>query len=708
MSTSSRRPSVTGGVLVALIVGLGSLLGLSMTAAATADDAAIEARELWQERPARVIGLEVVEFDDDGRPEISHVDWVFSETRARKVIEESDGEVSWAVPMEIQGVPDDPLWNHQWAMRVVDAPAAWPTADGSGITVAVIDTGVLLTHPDLVGQLVPGRDIIADDDDPNDEHGHGTHVAGIIAAASNNQTGIAGAAPGTRIMPVRVLDSDGEGTSWHVAQGIIWAVDNGADVINLSLGGRDSLAVSEAVRYAIDNDVVVVAAAGNNGHQGNVASWPGADPNSLAVAAIDSSLRTASFSTRGSYIDVAAPGSRIVSTWMNNGYAYLSGTSMATPYVAAIAAAVRQNDPTLSELEVRNRITSTAIDLLPVGKDTTTGHGLATFPAALGLLETWSADPPSEVTAAVNYKDLVITTASSPATNLLGYQYERNGQVVALTTSRSLTERDLALTPAEHTYTVRAVSTAGTSGTPQTRTMIVDPPPAPTVSATSVGSVVDFSLSPSTGATRWFVYRDGVLIWAPSTAPTSFSLHSQPTGTRTYTVRASSPSGTSAFSDPVTLAASTTTTTTTTTPVPAASPEEPPPAQPSGDGFVGVTPARLADTRPGGRTIDNTGPAHTLTANTTLDIQITGRGNIPTNATAAALNVTVVNPTQAGYLTVYPCGATRPDASNLNYTAGQTIPNSVLTRIGTNGRICVYTDQTTDLIIDINGHFTER
>ncbi len=711
MTPDLRRTGSAGGVLAVVVAGLVALLGFSMTASAAPDDVAVEARELWQDRPARVIGLEVVEYDDEGRPEITHVDWVFSETRVRRVIEEFDGEINWAVPMHALTPAEDPLIGQQWALPVIDAATAWPSADGTGIVVAVVDTGVADDHPDLIGQLVTGRNIINGTDDPYDYHGHGTHVAGIIAASTNNGVGVAGAAPGARIMPVQVLSRTGAGTSSHVAQGIRWAVDNGADIINLSLGGGWSLAISDAVRYAVDNDVVVVAAAGNDGQKGNTASWPAADPNTLAVASVDPSLATSVFSTRGSYVDISAPGRSILSTHLNNSYANLSGTSMSAPYASAIAAALRQLEPDLTEHQVRDRLKTTAIDLPPVGKDTATGHGLVTFPAALGLVEAWSSPEPSALTSAVDYRDVIVSASTPSADHLLGIRLERGGEMVALANAPSLTDRDNALIAGDHIYTVRAISTSGTLGPEATLTVTIAPPPIPVITATASGQTVTVTMASNTDVDRWFIYRDGVLIESTPNASTQVILTQQPTHARTYTVRAGSNSGTSAFSNSVTLGDSTTTTTappppTTTTPPPPTT--APPPDTPTapGDGFSGLTPARLADTRPGGRTIDNTGPTQTLTANTITGIKVTGRGGVPTNATATALNVTVTNPTHDGYLTVYPCGTNPPDASNLNYTAGQTIPNAVITQIGTNGRICVYTNQTTDIIIDVNGHFS--
>src|SRR4051812_24818085 len=166
---------------------------------------------------------------------------------------------------------NDPLRPQQWGLDIIEADAAHATSTGEGAVVAVLDTGVLATHEDLGGRLLPGHDFIDKDDTPQDGNGHGTHVTGIVAADANNGVGIEGVAPGAMVMPIRVLDNDGSGTGEQVAQGIDYAVDHHADVINLSLGG-DALstvvggdeAYTKALQRALDAGIVVVAAAGND------------------------------------------------------------------------------------------------------------------------------------------------------------------------------------------------------------------------------------------------------------------------------------------------------------------------------------------------------------------------------------------------------------------------------------------------------------
>src|SRR5690606_7955394 len=196
------------------------------------------------------------------------------------------------------------------------------------------DTGVQLDHPDLAGGVTEGYNVVGDGP-PDDDVGHGTHVAGVISAAVNNREGVAGMSWYNKVMPIKVLDSSGTGTTYSVAEGLIWAVDHGAKVINMSLGNYASAEfLHDAIRYAYDHDVVLIAASGND--DTDRPGFPAAYPEVSAVAATDANGRKASFSNYGDYIGVAAPGDNIPSTYPGNQYAALSGTSMASPHVAAL------------------------------------------------------------------------------------------------------------------------------------------------------------------------------------------------------------------------------------------------------------------------------------------------------------------------------------------------------------------------------------
>ncbi|MDX1657633.1 MAG: S8 family peptidase [Nitriliruptorales bacterium] len=300
----------------------------------------------------------------------------------------------------------DPYRPQQWWLDQIGAPTAWETATGGGVVIAIVDTGVDLTHPDLVEQFtrdadgrVFGLDLIDGDDHPQDEQGHGTMVAGIAAAAVNNGVGVASVAPDARIMPIRVLDEDGSGEGDDVDEGIRWAVDNGADVINLSLEAQEIApgagvlqAPTDAVRYAWERGVVVVAAAGNSSNP--FTDYP---PNSpvVLVGATDRNDRKAEFSDSGRRDAVMAPGVDIISTWCDTQrgtqpcderrerrYGEGDGTSFSAPQVAGAIALLRAQG--LDHRQAVDRVRSTAEDLGPEGPDTETGVGRLDVAAAVG------------------------------------------------------------------------------------------------------------------------------------------------------------------------------------------------------------------------------------------------------------------------------------------------------------------------------------
>ena len=278
--------------------------------------------------------------------------------------------------MKVQGLfaPNDPYWNMQWGPKKIEADWAWNATVGDpSVLVAVVDTGIYYTHPDLTANYVAlGYDWVNNDNDPIDDHGHGTHCAGIIAATINNSIGITGLAQ-VRIMAEKVLDSGGGGYWDWVANGIINATDCGAKIISMSLGGYgDSELVHDAVRYAYEAGVLVIAAAGNDNT--NTKLYPAGYDEVIAVAATDQYDNKASFSNWGDWIELAAPGVDIYSTvpW---GYESWSGTSMACPHVSGIAALVWSQYPTKTRDWVRLWLRYTADDLGDEGFDVYYGYG---------------------------------------------------------------------------------------------------------------------------------------------------------------------------------------------------------------------------------------------------------------------------------------------------------------------------------------------
>ena len=261
------------------------------------------------------------------------------------------------------GGENDPLRSQQWALDKVSFEKAWAVTHGQGVKVAVVDSGVEADHQELTGSVLPGIDYVkAGSDGRIDPNGHGTHVAGVIAAHVNNGVGIAGAAPDVKILPVRVLDAGGGGVASNVAKGVIWAADHGTRVINLSLGGGEAAGIQQAIQYANSQGDVVLAAGGNNGEAGNAPMYPAAYPEAIAVAAVDTDRSHPAFGNTGNYLDVAAPGVGIVSLWGSSPTAYASatGTSMATPFASAEAALIIAANPRLSSVRVTQILESTA------------------------------------------------------------------------------------------------------------------------------------------------------------------------------------------------------------------------------------------------------------------------------------------------------------------------------------------------------------
>lgn len=246
-------------------------------------------------------------------------------------------EQDFVVSVAFDNPPNDPDYDRQWALPHIQAEIAWNEMDDlNAITVAVIDTGVCMSHEDLVGRVLDkGYDFVDNDDDPEDVFGHGCSVAGIIAANIDNGIGIAGFAPNSSILPVRVLGPSGSGSMADVAAGIVYAADNGADIINLSLGSMvGSQVTQDAVNHAIAKGVTVIASAGNSG--GDLPGFPARYENVVAVGAIDPNGGRSSFSNKGG--DIWAPGRDVHTIFLDNGYKALNGTSFSAPYVAAMAA----------------------------------------------------------------------------------------------------------------------------------------------------------------------------------------------------------------------------------------------------------------------------------------------------------------------------------------------------------------------------------
>ncbi|HJV44538.1 MAG TPA: S8 family peptidase [Bacillota bacterium] len=283
-------------------------------------------------------------------------------------------------------LPDDPLYKrYQWNLPSIKAEQAWDISQGKpGVIVAIVDTGVDTSHEEFKDKLVPGYNVLMDTNNPMDDNGHGTHVAGIISANTNNNVGVAGVSWNNQIMPVKAIGAEGAGSSFDIAKGIKWATDHGARVINMSVGNYHPSAVLEdAIHYAYNKGVVMVAASGNDNT--NQPSYPASYPEVLSIAAVDDQQNRATFSNFGDSVGVAAPGVDIASTYIYNEYAALSGTSMACPHVAGLAGLILSVNPSLTNKDVVSIIEQSATDLGDPGKDPMYGYGLININKALQM-----------------------------------------------------------------------------------------------------------------------------------------------------------------------------------------------------------------------------------------------------------------------------------------------------------------------------------
>ena len=307
---------------------------------------------------------------------------------ARAVLASLPGVVAVEPDVRLRALvsPGDSRYGEQYGPQQMGFPAAWAAVGhgSSDVVVAVLDTGLRKTHQDFQSSRIrPGRDYSNGDSDPNDDCGHGTHVAGTVAATTDNGVGVAGMSQAT-ILPMKVLSPIGfiinvtcSGSTSDIAAAIVDSTDQGAKVISMSLGGGGSTTLRNAVDYAWNHGVLVVAASGNDGGNDNV-SYPAAYDNAIAVGALTSSKTRASYSDGGPELDVMAPGSNVISTYNSNdsSYSSLSGTSMATPHVAGALALAAGCNPDATNVQLRDALYATAEDLGPAGRDDAHGHGL--------------------------------------------------------------------------------------------------------------------------------------------------------------------------------------------------------------------------------------------------------------------------------------------------------------------------------------------
>lgn len=341
--------------------------------------------------------------------------------------------------------PNDPKFSKQWALKKMGVTEAWDIQSHEPTTVAVLDSGVEKDHEDLKDNLLTGKHFyvdnkgqLKDDNDYSDEIGHGTHVSGIIAAVSNNGVGVAGVSPYTRILPVKIVGDFGIDDA-SIAAGIKYASDKGAQVINMSLSGPDkSEVLVDGVSYAYSKGCTIVAASGNEGDF-LIREYPAALDHVIAVGATDRSPEAstseyiAPFSSAGDYIDVCAPGTRILSTYPTGSYYYESGTSMATPGVVGVAALIKSKNPSADPDTVEKILEWTSLDLGDPGRDQFFGYGRVDALAALKGIGVVDRYEPNDTTSSATLAHL-----GNPMLSVLTSSYDVDWYTVNVNSSTTL------------------------------------------------------------------------------------------------------------------------------------------------------------------------------------------------------------------------------------------------------------------------------
>ncbi|WP_345794074.1 S8 family serine peptidase [Thauera sp. JM12B12] len=403
-SASLRKP-----VLASLVVALGAAL-VPAQAVAAEEAQWVPGRLLVQPRA----GLSEAEFDKIIKPhggkQVGKIEGInvrviqlppqASEKAVEALLKNNKhlkfAERDMIVP---QDTTNDPYFGNAWHLPKIGAPTAWATGTGAGVTIAILDSGIDSKHPDLAGKVLPGWNFYDGNSDLTDVTGHGTQVAGTAAAASNNATGVASIAGGAMILPGRIASTTGSASFSTMAKGVTWAADQGARLANISYGGaRSSSTVQSAGQYLKSKGGLLVVSGGNSGAEEIIA----ASDALIAVSGTTSTDAKASWSSFGSYIDVAAPGAGIWTTNRGGGYGSISGTSIASPATAGVLALMMEANPKLGPDDLTKLLFSTAVDLGTAGYDKYFGHGRVNAAAAVQAAATATVSDTSAPTVSVS------------------------------------------------------------------------------------------------------------------------------------------------------------------------------------------------------------------------------------------------------------------------------------------------------------------
>ena len=466
-------------------------------------------------------------------------------------------------------VPSDPNFSSQWHLPKIAAPTAWDVTQGSSsVIIAILDSGVDATHPDLAANLVAGWNFYDNNADTSDVFGHGTKVAGSAAACGNNGVGVSGVSWNCKIMPVRVAGLDGSASLSLLAQGITYAADHGARVANMSFAASAYSTITSAAQYFQSKGGVVTISAGNSAIFDSTAD----NPYALTVSATDGNDALASWSNTGNLIDVAAPGVSVLTTTSGGGYGAVSGTSFSAPIVAGVAALVMSANPNLGPVDVQNVIKQSADDLGTAGWDAQCGYGRVNAARAVALAMTVTATDTQAPTVSFGSRGswavvggtIVVQVNASDNVGVAAVSLSVDGQASLTLTAApySFAVNTTALTEGNHTLKATAKDAMGNTGT-SSITVTVDniPNQPPSVTITSPGNggkvsknvSVKVATASDSGMKKVDLYVDGNLTSSSSTAPytTSWNANKAKSGGHSLQCVATDVTGLSAASPAV-------------------------------------------------------------------------------------------------------------------------------------------------------------
>ena len=567
---SLRKP-----VLASLVVALGAALGPAQAVAA--DEAQwVPGRLLVQPRA----GLPEAEFDkivkQHGGKQVGKIEGVNvriiqlppqASEKAVEALLKNNKHLKFAerdMIVRPEGTANDTYYSSAWHLPKIGATTAWDVTTGDNVVIAVLDSGVDATHPDLAGRLIPGWNFYDNNSNTADVFGHGTLVAGSASANTNNGVGVASVAGNALIMPLRISATDGSASFSNMAKALTWAADKGAHVANISYQSvSGSATVASAAQYMKNKGGVTVVAAGNTGVEQTFAPTD----TMISVSATTSSDAVASWSSYGSYVDVAAPGSGIWTTKKGGGYGSANGTSFASPVTAAVIAMMRSVNPVLPPADLEKILISTAVDLGTAGFDKKFGHGRINAAAAVSAAQSAKVSDTSAPTvgigapiAGAKVSGLVaVDVSASDNVGVTRVELFVNGTKFASDTtapysfswdSAAVADGNVSLTAyaydAAGNFASRAVTVAVSNAVPPSEpektvadtvaptASLINPTAGSTLSASKVavsGAGVD-----NVGVVALRLYVDGKLETTVSGSKLSYSLNTRKLSTGTHTI----------------------------------------------------------------------------------------------------------------------------------------------------------------------------